>query len=48
MKKNYVTPKTVVYSFIEREIFTAQSGEYEVVIPDEWDEEACGFSLNVI
>lgn len=38
MKKKYITPKTVVYSFTEREIFTAQSGEHEVVTPDDWYE----------
>ena len=38
MKKNYVTPKAVVYSFTEKEIFTAQSGEREVISSDDWYE----------
>lgn len=38
MKKNYVTPKTVIYSYNEQEIFTTQSGECELTSPDDWYE----------
>ena len=38
MKRNYITPKTVVYSFTEKEIFTKKSGEVELIFFDDWYE----------
>lgn len=38
MKKNYMTPNVIVYSFDKKEIFTAQSGEFELISFDDWFE----------
>ena len=38
MKRNYITPKAVVYSFCEQEIFTKTSGEFELIFFDDWYE----------
>lgn len=38
MKKSYITPIALVYRRNKEEIFTLKSGEFELIIVDDWYE----------